>query len=229
MQRTQTASFRDSPPHEFRSTFVGKMRIDHPAIVGLREKVRAAHEEFEAAMACHEAWKPAAYDKKLHERLGTSLATNTFLVVRLALRREMLLALMRLWDRQSDAVGMRSIANTLGDKRVIEALAADCEACWTKLGTVGLEDFPERDRSVVSDAVRRSDAEHARKEGDALRRAAAEAVEIIRRYEKDTAYVTMFKKLKTLRDERLAHRQVTLTPVEADDKDVECSIRTWPG
>ena len=53
------------------------------------------------AIAFHEVWKPAAYDKSLHERMGVSLATNAFHVVQAALRREMLLALMRLWDRRA--------------------------------------------------------------------------------------------------------------------------------
>jgi hypothetical protein len=57
--------------------------------------------------------------------MGASYATNAFFVLRAALRREMLLALMRLWDKDARAVGMDSIAATLGDKCVIDALAAD--------------------------------------------------------------------------------------------------------
>jgi hypothetical protein len=40
-----------------------------------------------------------AYDKDLHSRMGQSYASQAFLVIRMALRRETLLALMRLWDR----------------------------------------------------------------------------------------------------------------------------------
>jgi hypothetical protein len=85
------------------------------------------------AMACHEAWKPAAYDKALHERIGCSYAANTFLIVRQAHRREMLLALMRLWGDNSKAVGMKCIANTLQDNRIMDALTAECEAYWRGL------------------------------------------------------------------------------------------------
>lgn len=109
------------------------MKIDDSKILTLRAKVRAAHEKFDTAQACHEAWKPAAYDEALHERIGRSFAANTFIVLRQALRREMLLALMRLWDNNSQAVGMKSIANSLQDKRIMDALAAECEAHWASL------------------------------------------------------------------------------------------------
>lgn len=72
------------------------MKTDHPTIVDLRAKLAAAVDEFGTAMACHEVWKPAAYDKELLQRMGKSFATNTFLVIRQVLRRETLLALMRL-------------------------------------------------------------------------------------------------------------------------------------
>jgi len=114
------------------------MNIDAPEILALRAKVRAADEEFHVAMACHEAWKPAAYDGAVHERMGNSYASNTFLVVRQMLRRETLLALMRLWDEDKRAVGMTSIANALDDKRIMDALAADYAAQWGNLTLSGL-------------------------------------------------------------------------------------------
>jgi hypothetical protein len=51
------------------------------------------------AVTFHEVWKPAAYNEDLRERMGVSYATNAFYVVRTAVRREMLLALTRLWDK----------------------------------------------------------------------------------------------------------------------------------
>ena len=72
------------------------MEIDDPRIVALQQKVTAAQEEFDMAVTFHEIWKPAAYDQELHSRLGKSYATQAFLVTRTALRREMVLALVRL-------------------------------------------------------------------------------------------------------------------------------------
>jgi hypothetical protein len=192
------------------------MKIDDPKIRALQKKVRAACDEFNMAMAFHEAWKPAAYDKALHERIGCSYAANTFLVVRQALRREMLLALMRLWDDNSKAVGMKCIANILRDKRIMDALAAECEAHWRDFHMIELEDIPEEERAVVAEAIRRDNAELGRKESNAMRQYAMEATEIIGSYAEDGSRYATLKKLKTLRDEHLAHRQVTPTPVKAD-------------
>jgi hypothetical protein len=168
------------------------MKIDDPKILSLRAKARAAHEEFDTAQACHEAWKPAAYDEALHERIGRSFAANTFIVLRQALRREMLLALMRLWDNNSQAVGMKSIANSLQDKRIMDA--------------------------------RRIEAKFGREQSDALRQRATEAIAIIDTYTDGGSRYSTYKKLKRLRGEHLAHRQVTPTPAEvvgADTTDEE--------
>ena len=106
------------------------MEITDSKIIGLKKKVAAALDEFESAMACFEAWKPAAYDWVLHKRMGHSYATNTFNAVRNALRREMLLALTRLWDTDQRSVGMSQIAAILGDQQIMDTLAAACEAQW---------------------------------------------------------------------------------------------------
>jgi hypothetical protein len=57
-----------------------------------------AREEFDLALWFFEAWRTTAFDSDLHARMGRSYSTNTFLAVREALRREMLLAVARLWD-----------------------------------------------------------------------------------------------------------------------------------
>ena len=57
--------------------------------------VAAAEDEIVMAVMFHETWRPTAYDEGLHNRMGNSFATHSFQIVRLSLRREMLLALMR--------------------------------------------------------------------------------------------------------------------------------------
>ena len=101
------------------------MNITDPKIISLRESVNAAQQEFDMAVMFHETWKPTAYDDDLHRRMGTSYATHTFKVVRVALRREMVLALMRLWDTPRHALRLEHIARTLRDPHVIDALATD--------------------------------------------------------------------------------------------------------
>ena len=67
----------------------------------------------------------SAFDKDLHQRIGHSYAGNSFLIIRAALRRELLLALARLWDTNSAAVRMNKIAAELADPAILDALAAE--------------------------------------------------------------------------------------------------------
>lgn len=101
------------------------MKIDDPKIAKLKEKVKAAQQEVDMAVAFHELWKPTACDEDLHKRLRTSYATQGFLVVRNALRREMLLALMRLWDKSTRSIQIKSVRHELEDRSVIDALTLD--------------------------------------------------------------------------------------------------------
>jgi hypothetical protein len=179
------------------------MEIDDPEIVGLLEKVTAARQEFDMAVTFHEVWKPAAYDHDLHSRLGKSYASQAFLITRTALRREMLLALIRLWDTNMDkkvkALRMQSIAHTLQKEEVIYALALDRAS---RLGW--LEEI---------DAVR-----------DDLGKKAAEVVRLVHKYTDGGAGNAVYKKLSALRNERLAHRQIapgTATGANATDEEIE--------
>jgi hypothetical protein len=159
------------------------MRIDDEKITSLREKVNAAHQEFDMAVTFHEVWKPAAFDEELHKRMGKSYAANAFFVVRIALRREMLLALMRLWDNPKDSrpVAMESIAKTLGDEDIIAALAADRAA----------RIMPEAEDQMRTELGRRADA----------------AITLIGKYSKGGSHDAVLRKLRQLRNKRLAHRQ----------------------
>jgi hypothetical protein len=65
-------------------------------IASLREKRKGHTTGIRRGGHVHETWKPIAYDNDLHRRMRTSYATNTFNIVRVALRRKMVLALLRL-------------------------------------------------------------------------------------------------------------------------------------
>jgi hypothetical protein len=172
------------------------MTANNQEIARLQAEVEAAQQEFDMAVTFHEVWKPAAYDEDLHKRMGQSRATNAFLVVRVALRREMLLALMRLWDKDNRAVRMDSIAAALRKKHVIDALAAD------RAASIGL---PEAE--VRKELGQRADA----------------AVALIEKYAKSGSHGAVREKLKTLRDERLAHRTkgTAATGPNATDGEIE--------
>jgi AbiU2 len=175
------------------------MEIDDPRIVALQQKVTAAQEEFDMAVTFHEIWKPAAYDQELHSRLGKSFATQAFLVTRTALRREMVLALVRLWDTNPQAIKMQSIWHDLRDKKIVDALALDRARC------VGFLDVLEHMRE---DLGKRAD----------------EVVALIGKYMDGGSSDHVLKTLRNLRNERLAHRQLspaTAPGATATDEEIE--------
>jgi hypothetical protein len=101
------------------------MRASVDPVENLKIKVRAAVAEYDEAVAYHETWRIASDDAALHKRVGHSFAGNTFLVVRKALRRELLLSLARLWDTQTGTVKMHSIADDLENPAVLNSLWPD--------------------------------------------------------------------------------------------------------
>ncbi len=88
----------------------------------LRVRVKAAVQEYDAVVEFHESWRIAAHDKALHERVSHSFAGQTFLVVRRALRSEMLLGLSRLWDHRTEAIKIISIADDLENPTILDSL-----------------------------------------------------------------------------------------------------------
>jgi AbiU2 len=88
----------------------------------LRARVKAAVREYVTVVQFHESWRIAAHDKALHGRVSHSFAGQTFLIVRRALRREMLLGLTRLWDHRTEAIKIISIADDLENPTILDSL-----------------------------------------------------------------------------------------------------------
>lgn len=175
----------------------------------LIQKAEAAEQEIMMAVMFHETWKPAAYDVDLHRRMGTSYATNSFSIVRRALRREMLLALMRLWDGDDRAVGMQRISGDLRDSHFFEALVA--RRFENRRPAIQLGSSAGRSPVGIADAYRATLSER-RDEFCAL----------VSKYTKGGESYIVFKKLLILRQVNLAHRQAEPTKAEhADATDAE--------
>lgn len=174
------------------------MKTDDPKLTKMQEKVSAARQEFDLAVAFHEIWKPMAYDQVLHGRLGVSYATQAFRVIRTALRRELILALIRLWDKDGRAIGIECIAKALGKKEVIDALT-----------------LARVDRNSENFDAMRND----------LVKKAEEAILLVDKYMICGEGRALYTKLRDLRNERLAHRQVVTkvkaTGATATDKEIE--------
>ncbi len=176
------------------------MNITDPKIIKLRESVRAAQQEFDMAVMFHESWKPAAYDVSVHQRISHSYAGHTFNIIRVALRRELVLALMRLWDTRKDSLRLENIARTLGDPDVIDALSKD------------------RAPSPESEALMKQD----------LARHASKAIALIKKYEKGGSGFSTLEALRRMRHKRLAHRDVTngaVTGPDATDNQIDAFYR----
>jgi hypothetical protein len=150
-----------------------RMNVGDPNILSLRQNVEAAAQEFDMAVKFHETWKPTVHDDDLRRRMGMSYATNTMKVVRLALRREMVLALMRLWDNPQHTLRLEQIARTLSDPKVIDALAFDRAP------------FPEAKDGMKQD----------------LARLAGEAIALIEKYSKGNPGYGVRRELKRIRDD----------------------------
>jgi len=169
------------------------MDITDSEITKLKKMVTAAREEFDMAVSYHEVWKPAAYDKDLHSRMGQSYASQAFLVMRMALRREMVLALMRLWDRNKQAVRMSLIVATIRKSAVIDALAAESAKRF---------DWPGVVEQMRADLQAKAD----------------KAIELTNKYSEGGSHNAVLEELLRLRDERLAHRQIEPSTVAGADK-----------
>lgn len=167
----------------------------------MKGAVTAAEDEIVMAVMFHETWKPAAYDEDLHKRMGNSFATHSFQIVRLSLRREMLMALMRLWDTDRRALRMTAIAEKLRNKEFFDALVAH------RAGRIGLSS------SGIAQCMR-----------DALESKRDAVIKLVRKYSEGGIAYPVFEKLRALRHERLAHRQATqasVTRADTNDQEIE--------
>ena len=68
-------------------------------IAELRHRLDLTWQDLMTAVACFEIFRVAARDKTLLDRLGKSFSTGAFNAIRNSLYREVVLALMRIWDK----------------------------------------------------------------------------------------------------------------------------------
>lgn len=158
----------------------------------MKKMVDAARQEIELAVMFHETWRPSAYDTDLHDRIGSSYAGNAFLIIRMSLRRELLLALNRIWDTNKRSVRMGWIADRLRDKKFFEALL---EHRTQRLGMKS---------SFASGAIR-----------EALTSKRVKVLALIGKYSGGCGALVL-EKLTKVRHEHLAHRQLPMTPAAID-------------
>ena len=159
----------------------------------LKEMVELARQEIDLAVMFHETWRPSAYDADLHERIGESYAGNSFLIIRMSLRRELLLALNRIWDTNRKSVRMGLIADRLRDKGFFEALVQH------RTQRLGLRS------SFAPDAIRETLASQRDK-----------VLAVINKYSEGGAAALVLEKLTRVRHAHLAHRELPTAPTRVD-------------
>ncbi|PTB18261.1 hypothetical protein C9I57_24080 [Trinickia symbiotica] len=166
---------------------------------GVKSAVEAAQDEAILAVQFHETWRPTIADADLRRRMGHSFATHSFHIIRMALRREVLLALMRLWDKDSRAVKVTGIAELLRDKAFFDELVRE------RASRIGF-------RFDVTESMR-----------DTLEPKRDQILALVRKYTHGKERPTLLERLTTLRHEQLAHRQTRepTDPAELQHTDEE--------
>ncbi|MDR6582798.1 hypothetical protein HBH1_01267 [Herbaspirillum sp. BH-1] len=153
-------------------------------VEALRTAVRAAQDEILMAVAFYETWRPTIENADLANQLGTSFATNAFNVIQFSLQRELLLALVRIWDTNKKSLRMTAIREKLKRADIVERIVQD------RKRAMGM-------RADVSGPLRA-----------AIGPKCAHAVTLISKYIDGGARFRKLQKLVDIRHLRLAHRQL---------------------
>lgn len=165
-------------PVEHRDALVRKYRE-------LRSAVVAAQEQATQAAMFHETWRPAATDAELHARMGTSFATHSFQITRWALRRELILTLMRIWDNNTTALSIKRINAALLDEELFTVIIEE------RVRRIGIS------TEYVNEMMRAT-----------LEERRQLVLPLIAKYLPNGSGHRIFKLLRELRDKRLAHHQI---------------------
>lgn len=136
------------------------------------------------------------------ERMGTSFATHTFQIIRMALRREVLLALSRFWDSDKRAVRLTSILEVVRNERCFDALVCE-RAAHFDVGSYSVE-------------IMRAALEPKRSKVSGL----------IHKYMQGGEGKQVKDALTSLRNEQLAHRQLELPARVLEREATEEQIET---
>ncbi|WP_146075503.1 hypothetical protein [Achromobacter xylosoxidans] len=159
----------------------------------MQKLVDVIRQEIELAVMFHETWRPSACDTDLHMRIGASYAGHAFLIIRLSLRRELLLALNRVWDTHRKSVRMGLIADRLRSKEFFDALVQ----------------YRAQRSHLKSDS-----AHKAIKTALVLKR--DQVLALISKYSEGGNAARVLEKLTKVRHEHLAHRQLPNEPAAID-------------
>lgn len=173
----------------------------------LRKQVQAICGEADTALVLHATWQVARDDQALHERLGVSYATNAFRAVVTALRREVLMGLLRVWDKSKGGLRLDRLASEFRKPETIKLLSEARPVCLQarRARKYYAESLIEEVRSTLDET-------------------ANSFLSLFAKYERSGEGTRLLKKMKDLRDERLAHFDMHATTVpdkNATDQEID--------
>lgn len=134
------------------------------------------------AIMCHETWLPAAFDTELQTRYHHSFAGHAFIAIRMVLQREVLLALNRIWDSNNKSIKITRVGEHLRSKSV-----------WNALLEHRGKNFSETSKPALDNALSQ------KKE---------RILELLNKYAEGGSAAQIKRKIVSLRNEQLAHRQL---------------------
>lgn len=182
-------------------------------INNLKKQVQLVAWQLRAAEAAYCLFKPAASDQALLDRLGSGRATLGFEAVRECLHKECVLALMRIWDKRSDALSIERIVQGLDRADVLNEIRrrrVEARSCPTTRA-YNFDDLAAGEQGQVVAILTAQDRQDAQAAAD---RVSAEMEECKRLVAEAQAgpIAEARELLKRLRHEQIAHYQVTSPP-----------------
>lgn len=170
-------------------------------LIFIKKCVEAIEQESVLLCSVHASWKPTVFDDDLFSRMGYSYSGHTFQVIRFALRREMLMGLARMWDQTERTTGLSQLARRIKKESVFQTVVD--EFCLARYGE------RERGRGLAYESLDK-------KRQDVLK--------VVALYEQGGPKCTVKKRILSVRNQELAHRQVddgNRVAIFWDDSEIE--------
>jgi len=86
------------------------------------QQCKVAEEELLHVISIHANWRVATLDEDIFGQFDGTYAAHTFKAVRVALRREVIMGLSRIWDTRHDTINFLKIAQSLRDQTTHDAI-----------------------------------------------------------------------------------------------------------
>ncbi|NLG91724.1 MAG: hypothetical protein GX486_07685 [Acetobacter sp.] len=173
----------------------------------LKSRVEEAGNQIRVAMSFFETWDATVSNKDLYSRLGRSYATGAFKIITFALYREVILGLIRLWDKDKNGTSIPEIARALRDSAVVDALISQIEAESLGQEILAFQNAPPECHIELKKRAEKK----ANEDGEQARSRMKRCLEIIERYE-DGKHSKLCSQFRTLRNKRLAHHDLEQIP-----------------